>query len=101
MARFQGVLCLFLATLAASSVQAADVFEGKSLYQQHCVDCHGPAGEGVMPGMPNFTRGESLLKSDFELANAVRSGRGVMPGFNGLLTDEELENVVAYLRTFL
>lgn len=92
---------LLVLLLLAQPVLAADVFRGKQVYLQHCADCHGPSGEGVMPGVPNFTRGESLFKSDNELVNTLRSGQGVMPSYSGLLQEDELEDVVAYLRTFL
>jgi len=87
--------------LVAQSAIAADVFRGKQVYMQHCVDCHGPSGEGVMAGAPNFTRGDALLKGDVAMMGVLRMGQGVMPGYSGLLDESEMEDVIAYLRTFL
>lgn len=37
-----------------------------------------------MPEAPNFARGERLLQSDISLLNAMRIGRGAMPGYMGI-----------------
>jgi len=83
--------------------QSANVFKGKEIYQRFCVGCHGASGSGMMPGMPNFNRGDRLFRTDRELMDAIRDGNGVMPSFYGILDEdkEEFEDVVAYLRTFL
>jgi cytochrome c6 len=83
------------------SFAAGSVFDGREVYQQYCLGCHGPSGEGMMPGMPNFSRGERLFRSDRELIEAVKDGNGVMPAFYGILKEKEIEDVVAFLRTLL
>lgn len=80
---------------------ALDLVNGRKIYERHCMGCHSPAGQGVMPNMPNFERGDRLFKTDRELIDSVRDGNGVMPSFNGILDDRQMEDVVAYLRTFL
>ena len=94
---------IFLAGVTVvGSAQASDVFRGKDLYQRHCVGCHGEKGEGMMPGMPNFTRGDRVFsKMDTDLAATVRQGSGIMPGFAAILNDTDIQDVVAYLRTLL
>lgn len=92
---------ILLMGLSSPAVHAIDVFEGKQLYERHCMGCHGVSGAGNMPGLPNFAQGEQLFKSDSELQDAIRNGSGVMPSFNGLLGDSEISSIVAYLRTFL
>ena len=52
-----------------------------------------------MPGTPNFRRLESLMKPDMQLLTVIRNGKGVMPGYFGVLRDREILDVVAYLRT--
>ena len=100
---YAAIGCAFVAASSFSIVShaAGDVFKGKEVYQRHCMGCHGGSGEGMMPGMPNFARGERLFRTDKELEDAIRDGNGVMPSFNGILEDEDIENVVAFLRTFL
>jgi len=80
---------------------ASDVFKGREVFMRECMACHGESGEGKLPGLPNFKEGQTLFKTDSALIDIVRDGKGVMPSFNGLLTDEDIRNVVAYLRSFL
>lgn len=84
---------------AAARSLAADVFAGRGVYEQHCQTCHGEAGRPMDAGTPDFSRGERLFVSDTKLLGKVRSGSGSMPAYRGLLTDDEIRDVVAYLRT--
>jgi cytochrome c6 len=89
-------LALLASTAAAA---AADVIRGGEIYRTHCVNCHGPQGRPVLPTAPDFSRLERLLQPDPVLLQSVRSGRGAMPAFQGLLRDREILDVIAYLRT--
>jgi len=84
---------------SANPVLAADPSAGSRIYIKHCQDCHGADGKPVFPGAPDFSRGEKLLQPDADLLNAIKNGTGIMPAYQGLYTDEELLDVVAYLRT--
>lgn len=94
-----GMLLAALLVLAAGTAGAADINKGGTLYATHCAACHGANGTPVMPGTPNFRRMESLMKPDMQLLTAIRNGKGVMPGYFGVLRDREILDVVAYLRT--
>jgi cytochrome c6 len=91
-------LCALALLLPAA--RAADTSHGADLYRQHCANCHGGDGRPVMPGAPDFSRPTSLLKPDLALLGAVRSGRGAMPSYQGLLRDRDILDIVAHLRTF-
>ncbi len=52
-----------------------------------------------MPGMPDFSRGEALLRPDERIVDVIRRGRGMMPAFEGRFTADEFYDLVAYLRT--
>ena len=86
--------------IAASEAQAADPRNGAKLYNMHCSSCHGPKGKGAMPGMPDFTRGPSLAIADDAIVRVLESGKGVMPSFRGLLTPQDMLDVISHLRTF-
>ncbi len=90
---------LVLLALAASGIRAADIGRGGQTYALHCAGCHGPAGQGVMPGAPRFNRGERLLQSDLALLGTVKKGKNAMPAFMGVLRDREILDVIAYVRT--
>ena len=52
-----------------------------------------------MAAVPNFTMGQGLMKSDREIMSFIKKGKTVMPGFEGILTDEEILDVIAHIRT--
>lgn len=98
--KFWWVLTAVLSAVGASTaVQAADINKGGQLFTTHCANCHGSTGVPVMPGAPNFQRGERLLQPDFVLLASIRRGRNVMPAYAGILRDHEIMDVVAHLRT--
>ncbi|MDP2369650.1 c-type cytochrome [Rhodoferax sp.] len=86
-------------TLACGAAWAADVNKGRQTYAQQCAICHGPSGTSVLPGAPNFSRGEALMRPDFTLLASVRMGKNAMPAFRGVLADRDILDVIAYLRT--
>ncbi len=88
-----------LLSLLALPAQAADPQAGGRLYRAHCAGCHGPKGRPAMPGVPDFSRGERLMRSDVELARAIQLGVGVMPAYAGQLSEAQILDLVAYLRT--
>lgn len=84
---------------ATPAVHAADVIKGAQLYRMHCAACHGASGLATMPNAPSFARGERLMQPDVALLGTIRTGRGPMPAFFGILNDRDLLDVVAFLRT--
>lgn len=97
------LIAALLVGLAAAAIggdlHAADMFKGKQLYATHCAVCHGQTGVSRMPGAPNFARQEGILKPDFTLLSTIRSGRNAMPAFQGILSDRDIMDAIAYIRT--
>ena len=84
-----------------------DRARGKAVYERHCQSCHGPSGRGDGPAAAslkvpptNFQRFQSFLKSDEELLRTIEHGVVFSPmhSWRGRLTDEEMQDVVAYIR---
>jgi mono/diheme cytochrome c family protein len=90
---------------------------GARVYAQHCAVCHGPDGRGNGPAAPSmfprprdFTSGKFKYKStasgeaptDDDLLQTVRDGlsASAMPYFAGILSAEELNAVVAQVKSF-
>ena len=78
---------------------AASTLKGKGVYDANCASCHGESGSSVMLDAPNFDQGESLYQSDLNLLDAIRNGKNAMPAYRGILSDSEILDVIAYLRT--
>ena len=84
---------------ALAPAGASDIFKGREVYELHCEGCHGADGASFEPGVPDFSRGESLFAPDGDLVQRLREGSAMKPSFRGVLTDEELYDVIAYVRT--
>jgi mono/diheme cytochrome c family protein len=92
------VALAFSATMArASDTSGADTFKSK------CVLCHGADGTG------HTSLGKQLQaadlhskdiqkKSDTELHKTVHDGNGNMPPFGEQLSDDEIDQVIKYVR---
>ena len=95
---------LTIATVCAvslcTSVHAADPEQGRSIYETHCGMCHGDDGRGMVPGAPDFGRGQGLFVADTDIVRKLRAGFGGMPAYEGLLREQQLLDVVAFIRTF-
>lgn len=85
--------------LACGASQGADTNKGRQLFAANCAACHGQTGRSVIPGAPNFDSGERLLQPDFTLLATIQKGKNVMPAFQGILTDRDIMDVIAYIRT--
>ena len=85
--------------VVSQGARAADIFNGKEVYELHCQSCHGIDGSSVEPGIPDFTRGESLMVPDTELFERLWDGMDHMPSYRGMMEDGDLRDVIAYLRT--
>lgn len=93
------VLVMISFAAAVPGAEAADVFGGQTVYETHCASCHGTDGVPLVPGTPDFAMGEGLEKPDFQLVQAVRAGSNLMPGYNRIISDQEILDAIAYIRT--
>jgi len=80
---------------------------GMALYTKNCASCHGKAGlgDGVkaralkeFPG--DFSKSEYQSQSDGDQFYKTKFGRGEMPKYEGKLSDDDIWNIVNYMRTF-
>lgn len=78
---------------------AADRGNGRVIYEMHCVGCHGEGGRPIDPTVPSFANGDALFMMDSDLLERIRQGNQTMPAFRGLLSDQEIRDVISYLRT--
>jgi len=90
----------FLLTLQVASAQA----KGGDTYQSKCAMCHGPNGDasGAMAknmGLKPLSSPEVQNLSDADLTSLIANGKGKMPAMKGKLTDEQISDLVAYIRS--
>lgn len=90
---------LFLLTLTPASSEAAELTKGRENYLMYCADCHGTTGISVMPDAPSFAKNESLIKSDTDLLDSVNNGKNAMPLYRGILSDQEILDILFFIRT--
>jgi disulfide bond formation protein DsbB len=97
---------------AAPETAPAPAADGRALYMQTCVACHGPEAKGI-PGLgKDMTTSEFIQsKSDLELVEFIKKGRGTddplnttgvpMPpnGANDALTDADILVIVEFIRS--
>jgi mono/diheme cytochrome c family protein len=94
-----------------------DEVAGAALYvRDGCINCHGPSGLGGVPNPVSEDKAiPSLAGTDFrnefntdtKIADIIRSGSVIgrapivsMPHWGGILSDEQLRQLVAYIKTF-
>jgi mono/diheme cytochrome c family protein len=86
----------------SGSAKADD--KSASLYKAKCAVCHGAAGKGDSPagkslGVVSFSDAKVAAKSDTELKDAIEKGKGKMPAYGKSLKPDEIQGLVAYLRS--
>ncbi|MDX6748557.1 cytochrome c [Geminicoccaceae bacterium 1502E] len=103
----------------ASGAAPAMLEQGRQVYAESCASCHGarlegqpgwktPLPSGRMPAPPHDASGHTWHHGDGLLLRIVRDGTAAvvgggyesdMPGFAGLLSDEEIRAVLAFIRS--
>jgi quinohemoprotein ethanol dehydrogenase len=73
----------------------ADAAAGKEVFSEECSVCHGATGHGGNGG-PDL-RTMPLAKTQAGAEKQVTNGGGGMPAFKGVLSEEEISNVAAYV----
>ncbi|GJL61582.1 c-type cytochrome [Candidatus Nitrospira salsa] len=85
----------------------ASAEKGKVIFEENCVECHGERGDGrgaVGPYLEEQRPADLLAektraRSNKELFEIIQYGvHFEMPGWEGVLSDQEIVNVVKYLR---
>ena len=82
-------------TSDATGNSVPEVTPGRTLFLKNCAHCHGADARGDEG--PDLHK---LDESDEWIANRIRKGKkGQMTAFAGKLSDAEVNEVIAYLRT--
>ena len=73
---------------------------GATIYKAKCQMCHLADGTGNK-GMkvPSFLSPATVKESNADLIAVTKNGKGKMPAYAGKLTDPEIKDVIAHVRT--
>lgn len=86
--------------LAVASARAEDT---AALYKAKCAACHGPDGKGDTVagkklGVKDFHSPEVAKMSDAELFDITKKGKDKMPAYDKKLTDDQIKDLIKYIR---
>lgn len=111
---FFGALLLTLQAVATPG----DTANGERIYAKRCLMCHGDEGDGLGPAAERFnppprdftlgqykfrtTYFDDMISNDDDLFRMIADGMPgtVMPGWRDLLREQEIRDLIAYLKTF-
>ncbi|MDG1430593.1 MAG: c-type cytochrome [Paracoccaceae bacterium] len=102
--------------------QASAIAAGEQLYAENCASCHGAnlegqpdwrtkGPDGKLPAPPHDNSGHTWHHSDSVLFNYTKLGgaelmkqQGIdfdsgMPGFGDILTDDEINNILSFIKS--
>ena len=83
---------------AGGQLALGDAAAGQRAFAAQCTSCHPGANAGIGPAVygPQFAE---RYPDDGPLAAVIRQGKGGMPAFaQDQISDQDLSNIVAYLR---
>ena len=101
-------LSLVATSMAAAQTARGNPKAGEAIYKQHCLRCHGAKLDGNGPEAgdlivrpADLTSTRSRTKSDWELLVPLTNGVLFTPmhSYRGKLTDEQMLDVLSYIRS--
>jgi len=103
-------LAALLTAMSPSFAVGDEIAEGKRVYQERCVSCHGETGNGdgpiawaIEPRPRNFADAAFWKdRTAAQVKEVVQKGKpGTQMGaFEGVLSDAEIDAVVAFIQSF-
>jgi len=85
--------------------QKSSTLDGKNVFNQNCVSCHGneglgngPAGASLNPKPANLTSEEVQGQSDGAIFWKITNGRGIMISWKFSLSEKQRWHLVNYIR---
>ena len=101
--RAGSILVSMLSILFLFAVSARAESDGASVYKAKCAMCHAADGSGNSPTgksmkVPDLRSADVQKKTDAQLIEATANGMGKMPAYKGKLTDDQIKQVVVYIR---
>ena len=110
--------CTALFAAGPAIAKPGNVAKGKEIYDKRCTWCHGDKGDGagaakglINPPARDFTSGnykiktssfEDMTPNDDDIYRMIRDGMPdtAMPGWSDLLSEQDMWDLVVYLKSF-
>ena len=92
----------------AAGAAGGDPDKGRAVFDRNCAACHGPKGKGdgptgamLTPKPADLASAATARKSDADLRTIIEKGKppSAMIGWKGQLSDGEITDVLAYVRS--
>lgn len=93
----QSVAFFSLAVALAVPMAAQD--KGADTYKAKCAGCHGADGSKSTMGSKPLNGADVQAMSAADIAADISNGKGKMPAYKGKLTDAQINDVAAYVKT--
>ncbi|MBI4545136.1 MAG: cytochrome c [Gemmatimonadetes bacterium] len=101
-----GCLLALALTAGPAAAQAAQVPDGKTLFESQCKMCHGVRGvppatmRKAMPALPTFDSAFIAARSNDSIVGVLKHGKGKnMKSFKDTLKPEEMAALARYVRS--
>ncbi len=114
----KAILPAVIAGVLMATPMPGEAGNGEDVYARRCAGCHGEEGDGSGPGAErlnppprDFTEGmykirttgfDDIVPNDADLVRTIRDGMPgtAMPGWGDVLSEQDMRDVVAYIKTF-
>jgi cytochrome c6 len=97
-------IALPVVVLLVCAIPAHAQDNAATLFKTKCAACHGPDGGGNTPtgkalGTADLRSDEVQKQTDAQLTDSTANGKGKkMPAYKGKLTDDQIKQLVGYIR---
>jgi cytochrome c553 len=95
------IIILVVMSLGCSQKVDPSFAQGKKIYENYCVACHGSNGGGVLYRKSALNNSALVLGEPDKVIIVIlygREGAGTMPGWRETLNDQEVAAVATYIR---
>jgi mono/diheme cytochrome c family protein len=84
-------------TVAIATAEEGSIASGARLYEKYCATCHGDDLQNTSGVAFDLRRLNADEQARF--VNSVQHGKNAMPSWQGVLSQEQIEALWAYIRT--
>jgi mono/diheme cytochrome c family protein len=96
---------LLVGSRVFAAAPAGDATKGKAVFEDNCAVCHNADSDEkkMGPGLKGLFKKDKLKNgkkpTDANVKAIINAGGNGMPSYSDMLSDEERDNVLAYLKT--